>query len=70
MLQNKLSNGSSQPFQGCGPNNKETEDPWPTDYATCPMRGLLLHMHTAETKTTFNDTACVTIKARAEPIYC
>jgi len=42
-----------QPFQECGPINKQTEGPWPTDYATSPMRQLL-HMHRAKIKSIKN----------------
>ena len=35
---------SSQPFQACGPINKQTERPLFTDCTTSPLRQLL-HMH-------------------------
>jgi len=63
-----LKGKGSQPFQACGPINKQTEDPWPTDYTTSPMR-LLLHMHREEIKTTFNNPTCATISGKAEPYY-
>jgi len=64
----------SQPFQPCGPINKQTESPWPTEYTISPMRQLL-HMHreeikTTTVKTTFNNATCSAINAKAEPVCC
>jgi len=59
---------SSQPFQACGPINKQTDGPWPTD-CTTSMRQVL-HMHRVEIKTTFNNATCAAINAKAERVCC
>jgi len=34
-------NRGYQPFQACGPIDKQTEDPWPTHCTNSPMRQKL-----------------------------